>query len=137
MTNQAQNQPQLSCDLGTYTNAKLVEFHNTFSGAELIKGKWNKPKNDLICRIQKLEGFQRPTIRAFAEAQLLAVVSKNDEGRNVGLPYGEILKNIHQAFPNGETSVKCLRWYAVKMKEDEKVLKLMPIRPRTRPAKES
>jgi len=45
------------------------------------------------------------------------------KARSVGMPYAEILALIHAEFPHRETTVECLRWYAVKMRnplgEDE------------------
>ncbi len=123
-------------DLSTLTVAVLTSLHNEIvaeDGDEI--GKWSQSKAKLIDRIRDCDGYVRPTIRALAEALLLEVAFTNEDERNVGLTYDVILERIHEAFPEGETSVKCLRWYAVKMKEDENVLPLMPIRPRKQVAK--
>ncbi len=118
----------------TLTVKALTDFFNQNSDETIAK--WSQSKAKLIERISDLKGYKRPTIRALAETLLLEVASEDEEsGRNIGLPYDAILERIHNAFPDCECSVKCLRWYAVKMKEDEKVLQLMPVRPRKRTAK--
>ena len=39
--------------------------------------------------------------------------------RSVGLPYLEIIRRIKEEHPGANTSVACLRWYAVKMRAEE------------------
>jgi hypothetical protein len=67
-----------------------------------------------------------PVIRAEAEKLLLKVVSR-EENRAYGMPYEAILGELAKTFPDAKTTVACLRWYAVHMRErGEKV----PARPR-------
>lgn len=79
----------------------------------------------------KAEKAERgPVIRKVAEELLLQVVGKDGDGRPQGRPYSDILDAIHTQFPGSHTSVACLRWYAVRMRErGEKV----PNRPRAKP----
>lgn len=73
-----------------------------------------------------------------AAYELLAHVDHVDEatGRNVGLPYAEILDRLRKEFPEGQTSEKCLRWYAAKMNFDGMKMPVRPRRPPRRKAKE-
>lgn len=71
-----------------------------------------------------------PVIRKVAEELLLQIVGKDEDGRVQGRPYQDILDEIHERFEGSQTSVACLRWYAVRMRErGEKV----PNRPRAKP----
>ncbi len=75
-----------------------------------------------------------PSIRSVAEALLLEVVSVDDNKRNVGIGYEDIIAKIKVQFPTANTTVACLRWYAVHMRErDIRV----PNRPRATPKKEA
>ncbi len=68
-------------------------------------------------------------------------VSKNTAGaRSVGLPYDEIIRRIVEEFPDCQTSVACLRWYAVKIRVEEfgyEGLRLPQRRPRVKPAQKA
>lgn len=58
--------------------------------------------------------------------------------RSVGIPYDEIIRRIHVEFPDCQTSVACLRWYAVKVRAEEfgyENLRLPQRRPRVKPTK--
>lgn len=71
-----------------------------------------------------------PVIRVVAEALLLEVVTHDEDKRPYGHSYDEILNRIHAQFEGAKTTVACLRWYAVHMRErGEKV----PNRPRATP----
>ena len=67
------------------------------------------------------------TVRSVAEALLTKVVSEVD-GKATGLTYEEILAEVKEQFPTAKTTVGCLRWYAVRLREAGTVL---PTRPRT------
>jgi hypothetical protein len=72
-----------------------------------------------------------PVIRVVAEQLLLEVVTYDEDKRPYGHSYETILNRIHEQFPEGKTSVACLRWYAVHMRErGERV----PNRPRAKAA---
>lgn len=58
-----------------------------------------------------------PVIRVVAEQLLLEVVTHDEDKRPYGHSYETILNKIHEQFPEGKTSVACLRWYAVHMRE--------------------
>lgn len=69
------------------------------------------------------------------------VDADHPKARSVGLPYDEILRRIFEEFPDCETSVACLRWYAVKVRNSEVEEEiygqytLPQRRPRAKPAK--
>lgn len=63
------------------------------------------------------------SIRSVAEALLAKVVSTDDKG-NVGLSYEDILAQVKAQYPDAKTTISCLRWYAVRMREANIVLPL-------------
>lgn len=92
--------------------------------------KPTKPKKEKAAKEKKEKG---PVIRVVAEGLLLEVISKDEDGRPYGHSYETILDKIREQFDGAKTSVACLRWYAVHMRErGEKV----PNRPRAQPKKE-
>lgn len=50
------------------------------------------------------------------------------DGRTVGLLYGTIVALVKKKFPKAQTSLECLRWYAVHMRQED--IKLPQKRPR-------
>lgn len=72
----------------------------------------------------------RPTIRRVSEILLKEVAYHDDDGRPFGLAYDEILALVKQQFDGAKTTVACLRWYAVHMREAGVQL---PHRPRVTP----
>lgn len=75
-----------------------------------------------------------PVIRVVAEGLLLEVTHKDEDGRPYGHSYETVLDRIREQFDGAKTTVACLRWYAVHMRErGEKV----PNRPRAQPAKKA
>lgn len=103
--------------------AAKAKGHNAGkASAEVRRGE--KPKKE-----KKVKG---PVIRVVAEALLLEVTHKDEDGRPYGHAYDTILERIREQFEGAKTTVACLRWYAVHMRErGEKV----PNRPRAQPAK--
>lgn len=74
-----------------------------------------------------------PVIRVEAEKLLLEVVKTDEDKRPWGHSYEYILSTLLAQFPGAKTTVACLRWYAVHMRErGEKV----PNRPRANPKAE-
>lgn len=74
-----------------------------------------------------------PVIRVEAERLLLEVVKTDEDKRPWGHSYEYILSTLLAQFPGAKTTVACLRWYAVHMRErGEKV----PNRPRANPKAE-
>ena len=74
-----------------------------------------------------------PVIRVEAEKLLLEVVKTDEDKRLWGHSYEYILSTLLAQFPGAKTTVACLRWYAVHMRErGEKV----PNRPRANPKAE-
>lgn len=118
-------------------NELLDRYAALNTGGKPIKS-WKKPKTDLVKIVQKAEAAAkapRPTIRAFALELLCEVahhedrtkdpaednvVAQDAEGaRTVGLPYDTIIEKIKERFPECNTSIACLRWYAVKVRAEE------------------
>lgn len=87
------------------------------------------PKDKAEKKEKKAKGS---VIRHVAEGLLMEVITHDEDGRPYGHPYDVILAKIHEQFPEGKTSVACLRWYAVHMRDrGERV----PNRPRVAPKK--
>lgn len=64
------------------------------------------------------------------------VEKSHPKARSVGLSYDDVLEQIHAQFPGCETSVACLRWYAVKIRANEQGyedLTMCQRRPRAKP----
>lgn len=47
------------------------------------------------------------------------VDADHKHARSVGLPYLEIIRRIKEEFDGAETSVACLRWYSVKVRDSK------------------
>jgi hypothetical protein len=62
-----------------------------------------------------------------ASEELLLKVVNVHQGRSVGLSYDEILTRVREEFPDCNTSVACLRWYCVQLRERGESV---PMRPR-------
>lgn len=77
------------------------------------------------------EKAPRVTIRTVSEDLLKEVAYHDDDKRPFGLAYDEILARVHTQFEGAKTTVACLRWYAVHMRERGVQL---PHRPRVAPA---
>jgi len=56
-------------------------------------------------------------IKVAAETLLLEITGTNADGHTTGHSYEEILRRVKLEFPTGNTSIKCLRWYATHMKD--------------------
>lgn len=69
-----------------------------------------------------------PSVREVAEGFLLTVVGTDEDGRDIGLSYDQALAEVLKVFPNAKTTIACLRWYAVHMRDREVKL---PSRPRS------
>lgn len=94
-----------------------------------VKAEAAKPKAGKASK-EKPAKEKAPVIRVVAEELLMQVVGKDDDGRPQGRSYASVLEEIHERFPGSATSVACLRWYAVRMRErGDKV----PNRPRAKP----
>lgn len=87
-----------------------------------------KEKKEKKQKDKKREGGQ--VIRVVAEELLMRVVDHDEDKRPLGMPYADVLAEIHRQFPGSSTSVACLRWYAVRMRERNL---RVPNRPRARP----
>jgi hypothetical protein len=55
---------------------------------------------------------------AVASEKLLTAVAFEHEGRRWGIPYARILAEVKRTFPDCETTVACLRWYAVDLNKN-------------------
>lgn len=89
-----------------------------------------KPRAKREPKALKEKKEKGPVIRVVAEQLLLEVVAHDEDKRPYGHSYEEILNRIRAQFEGAKTTVACLRWYAVHMRErGEKV----PNRPRATP----
>jgi hypothetical protein len=80
----------------------------------------------------KADGIKRGAIRELCEELLLKTKGTDPESkRPLGLPYSAILEQVQKKFPEAETSLNCLRWYATKLnKQTGKEKVVMPVRPK-------
>ena len=115
--------------LNEMTIKQLVETHNAIEGVEPIVA-WKGRKDLLVEKvaeaIQKARGTQ--TIKSVSDALLTAVDYVDDAGKPIGFTYEHVLAKVLEQFPDANTTVKCLRWYATHLNKDTNVK--MPIRPR-------
>jgi hypothetical protein len=152
---------QLHPDWKSGTNADLVVLHNNLVVATGVGNQlksWKRSKDLLVSKVEALvdrlpPGEEKPrrTIRATALELLCRTEYHEDRGRkpgpdnraeadsfgarSVGLPYDRIIAEIRNEFPDCETTVACLRWYAVKVRVEEagyEGLRLPQRRPRAR-----
>ncbi len=121
-------------NLQTMTNAELVDHHNSLGPDAPLKN-WKGKKSDLLVRIAALQPTSGRTIRecaldllcrvAFHEDRTVEAGSENvvdsthEHARSVGIPYNEVIDGILEEFPACNTTVACLRWYAVKVRAQE------------------
>lgn len=85
---------------------------------------------DLLCHVAYYEDKTRKP------SDENRVPSDHKNARSVGIAYDEIIRRIQEEFPGCQTSVACLRWYAVKVRVEERGyegLRLPQRRPRVRP----
>ena len=55
------------------------------------------------------------TIQSFANTELLRVIGRNEENREVGQSYKKVLELVLAEYPEANTSIKCLQWYNSKL----------------------
>lgn len=126
-------------ELSELTIVQLLEEHNRLVGDDAerrLKG-WKGSKEDLVARVLELRDVDRRrrsarTVKSAAYELLLKVDYTDHNNRPVGLSYDVILQRLKEEFPDGETTDKCLRWYAVQLNQDNA---RMPWRPRRAPRK--
>lgn len=85
---------------------------------------------DLLCHVE----FYEDKTKKSADDNMVAADHKN--ARSVGIAYDEIIRRVQSEFPGCDTSAACLRWYAVKVRVEEKGyegLRLPQRRPRVKP----
>ncbi len=103
--------------------AKKRKYHRTIRQASV----------ELLCLVEYSEDKTQP----YGPDNVLAsVVALDKDHQTVGLPYDEIIRRIQDEFDGCETSVACLRWYAVKIRageQDYENLRLPQRRPRVKP----
>lgn len=149
------------------TNKELVELHNQLAsksnGEVKTLSSWKGKKSVLVDRVEGLRRRfgEKPkastTDKTIREASLdllchadyyedktkastsdNVVDASHPNARSVGLPYLEIIERLKEMFPDAQTSVACLRWYAVKVRAEEfgyEGYKLAQRRPRAKPKK--
>lgn len=82
----------------------------------------------LLCRIDFYEDHSK------VSSVDNRVTKDHPNAYSVGISYKEVLKIIHETFPNCKTTVACLRWYSVKIRVEEpgyENLDLVQRRPRS------
>jgi DNA primase len=77
----------------------------------------SEPKPTKVKKEKAPKKEKGPVIRVEAEKLLLEVISKDEDGRPYGLSYESILGQLRVQFDGAKTTVACLRWYAVHMRE--------------------
>lgn len=117
-------------NLTTFTMNTLVSMINAIGGN--VTAKTFNARSKAIARLVKIAAEKKIaldttfdaagnkivatdkkiSIRSVAEALLVQV-----DGNDLGLAYDKVLSAIKAQFPSAKTSVGCLRWYAVSMKE--------------------
>jgi hypothetical protein len=109
-------------NLNEKSSSELLAIYNARATKPLRR--WAGKKSALVERIRRLEPAEKPekraerdgSIRAFCDELLLEVNSVDEKSkRPLGLPYSEILRRVKAKFPEAETSINCLRWYATKL----------------------
>lgn len=91
---------------------------------------------ELLCRIEFHEDRNKKsgTLNRLEES----AIETTEDVRSVGIPYDKIIPKIKKKFPECQTTVACLRWYAVKIRVEEQGyegLRLPQRRPRAIPCK--
>lgn len=112
------------------TVKELLAIYNERAGTSLTA--WKSGKDKLI---QMIEALPVPTAaKTFdyddaiiaagateldsiqvASEKMLEAVAHVHEGKKWGIPYKVILAEVHCLFPDCNTTVACLRWYAAKL----------------------
>lgn len=132
--------------MATKTSDLLAEHNRRAkaAGSPTLKS-WSKSKEALQARIDALPAPKKPATTspdlavkyatavkataispadpiATASAKLLTAVAFEHEGRKWGIPYDLILAEVKRVFPDANTTVACLRWYAVDLNKQDLVL---------------
>ena len=119
--------------LTTMTIKDLIALHNEHVDDEGKIKSFKGRKDDLIKVVAGLIRKSRgTTIREVAE-RLLMEVAETVDGQKIGHPYEYVLEQVQAEFPEGNTSVKSLRWYNTKLNGNPNIK--MPIRPRKKVVK--
>ena len=69
-------------------------------------------------KIEAITQKEYNTIQSLAAPLLSIIVSSDSNGETYGLTSDEILTIIKSKFPKSATTIKCLRWYRTKMKQN-------------------
>lgn len=128
-----------------YTASEELEVTETQSAAEDPgeasdeAGETSEPRTtirqlalDLLCTTVF---YEDKSLKA-SEDNVVEIDHPN--ARSVGIPYLDIIAHIKESFPLAQTSVACLRWYAVKVRAEEfgyEGFRLAQRRPRAKTAK--
>lgn len=114
-------------ELKTQQGRAVDHPEGTVSKPVATKKKAKKP-----AKAAKAGDIKRGAIREMCERLLLEVKGSDPETkRPLGLPYSAILDKVRAKFPEAETSLNCLRWYATKLnKQTGKDRVQMPVRPK-------
>jgi len=120
----------------------LIAIHNTLVPTEAAIGQWKSAKTKLVTKILALgyeptpkqteEVTPKGAIKRKAVELLCEVVGQVDRKTGkptestdfldvytVGHPYKAVLALLLEEFPEAKTTLGCLRWYAVKLRNSE------------------
>lgn len=135
----------------------IALWNRTPAGRSRPLRSWKKKRSLLEAMIREAgadpEAPRKRTIREAALALLCEVTHYEEKSkkpgsegnafdapsptrRSVGLQYDDILSRLRDEFPGSQTSLACLRWYAVKVRVEEhgyENLRLPQRRPRGGP----
>ena len=75
-------------------------------------------KTSVSEKIEVITQKEYTTIQSLAAPLLSIVVSTNSNGETIGLTSDDILTIIKSKFPESATTIKCLRWYRTKIKQN-------------------
>lgn len=126
-------------EMNELTGRELVQIHNGLVAEEAQIGQWKAAKSKLIEKIIAL-GFEpeaeevtpKGAIKRKAIELLTTTVgsvdrktgnpSDSDDASTVytvGLSYKAVLRELLEVYPDAKTTLACLRWYAVKLRNEE------------------
>lgn len=82
----------------------------------------------------KPEPVKRPEIiKQTCERLLLEITGRDKDGFTTGHAYEKILAMVKEVHPHGDTSIKCLRWYATHMRDQGCIMPQKRDRPAPKP----
>ena len=104
---------------------KLQERIDALPAVKALEPKAKAPNPELEAKYRA--AIERASINpadpiATASEKLLTAVAFEHDKRKWGIPYSHILAEVQRVFPDANTTVACLRWYAVALNKDGVIL---------------